>query len=51
MNIHDATETAYHNGYQQAVKDILAELKKVGIDEWRYPIIGDLKTEYLEGKK
>ena len=27
MNIHDATEIAYKNGYEQAVRDIFAEIE------------------------
>lgn len=32
----------------EVAKEIFAELKTVMIDEWRYPIIAELKKKYLE---
>ena len=32
MSIHDATEVAYKNGYQQAVKDILSSVEDLLVD-------------------
>lgn len=40
----------YNAGYRKAsdvAREILAELKKVMIDEYRYPIIAELKKKYL----
>ena len=36
MNIHDATEVSYKNGYRQALKDLLKELElnEEGGIEW-----------------
>ena len=43
----------YEADYRKAsevAKEIFAELKTVMIDEWRYPIIAELKKKYLEGE-
>ena len=43
----------YEAGYRKAsevAKEIFTELKTVMIDEWRYPIIAELKKKYLEGE-
>ena len=54
MNIHDATEIAYKNGYERGktdtAREIIGILKSAGIYEWRYPVIAELKNEYLEGE-
>ena len=43
----------YEADYRKAsevAKEIFAELKTVMIDEWRYPIIAELKKKYTEGE-
>ena len=43
----------YDAGYRLAsdvAREIFAELKTVMIDEWRYPIIAELKKKYTEGE-
>ena len=40
-------------GYRKAsdvAREIFEELKSAGLDEWRYPIIAQLKKKYTEGK-
>ena len=42
----------YKAGYRKSTdvaEEIFAELKKVMIDEYRYPIIAELKKKYTEG--
>lgn len=44
----------YDAGYRKAsdvAREIFADLKSVGIDEWRYPIIAELKKKYTEEGK
>ena len=55
MNKHDATETAYKNGYKQGKADCAREiidiLKSAGINKWRYPVIHDIENKYTESEK
>ena len=47
-------EHLYNAGYRKAedvAREMLADLKSVGIDEWRYPIIAELKKKYTESEK
>ena len=40
-------------GYRKAdevAREIIGILKSAGIDEWRYPVIAELKKKYTEGK-
>lgn len=44
----------YNAGYRKAdevAREIIDILKSVGIDEWRYPVIAELKKMYLEEVK
>ena len=44
----------FEKGYRKAsdvASEIIAILKSVGIDEWRYPVIAELKKMYLEEVK
>lgn len=41
-------ETAKATLRAEVAKEIFAELKTVMIDEWRYPIIAELKKKYTE---
>ena len=43
----------YNAGYRKAsevAEEIFAELKKVMIDEYRYPIIAELKKKYIQSE-
>ena len=33
----------------EVAEEIVAILKSVGIDEWRYPVIAEIKERYTEG--
>ena len=44
-----SAEVLYNAGYRkqsEVAREIFAELKKVMIDEYRYPIIAELKKKY-----
>lgn len=46
-------ENLYDKGYRKAsevAREIIDTLKSAGIDEWRYPVIAELKKMYLEDK-
>lgn len=52
MNIYDATEAAYNNGYKQGVKDLAERVKEKGFywdltSRKYYPCI-DLTHEYID---
>lgn len=53
MWVSDATiiaEAIYNEGYRKAsevAREIFAELKTVMMDEYRYPIIAELKKKYI----
>lgn len=59
MNIHDATEIAYKNGYNQAVRDIFEEIEQVLglflIDNHCAIVslveLAELKKKYSEGEE
>lgn len=59
MNAHDATEIAYKNGYEQAVRDIFAEIEEhasIVLDEYGFhdffkipcDEFAELEKKYLE---
>lgn len=44
----------YDNGYRKAedvAREIIDILKSAGIDEWRYPVIAEIKEKFTEGKR
>lgn len=44
----------YNAGYRLAsdvAEDIIKMLRAGGIDEWRYPIVADIKKKYTESEK
>ena len=52
----DQYDKGYINGYNakasEVAREIIDTLKSAGIDEWRYPVIAELKKKYIteEGK-
>lgn len=48
-----ASRMLYNAGYRKAsdvAEDIIRMLRAAGINEWRYPIVADIKKKYLEGE-
>ena len=48
------TNWLYYAGYRKAsevAEDIIRMLRAAGINEWRYPIVADIKKKYLEGEE
>ena len=46
------SEHLYDAGYRKSTEvaeDILRMLRAAGINEWRYPIVADIKKKYMEG--
>ena len=44
----------YTAGYRKAsevAEDIVRMLRAAGINEWRYPIVAEIKKKYLESEK
>lgn len=42
----------YDAGYRKSTEvaeDIVRMLRAAGINEWRYPIVADIKKKYMEG--
>jgi hypothetical protein len=45
---------AVNEGYRkvpEVAREIIDILKSAGIDEWRYPVIAELKKKYTESEK
>lgn len=54
MNEYDATETAFKNGYEKAVREIFEEINEECFDQFGYfdyEAFFKLKKKYTEGKK
>ena len=48
----DVAEALYNSGYRKVsdvAEDIIRMLRAAGINEWRYPIVADIKKKYTEG--
>ena len=46
------TNWLYTAGYRKSTEvaeDIIRMLRAAGINEWRYPIVADIKKKYMEG--
>ena len=46
-------EALYDAGYRKSTEvaeDIIRMLRAAGINEWRYPIVADIKKKYTEGE-
>ena len=44
----------YDKGYRKAsevAREIIDILKSAGVDEWRYPVIAEIKKKYTEEEK
>jgi hypothetical protein len=44
----------YNSGYRKAsevAEDIVRMLRAAGINEWRYPIVAEIKKKYTESEK
>lgn len=49
-----AAEKLIAKGYRKAsevAEDIIRMLRAAGINEWRYPIVADIKKKYTESEK
>ena len=57
MNIHDATEQAYKNGYKKAAEEIFEEIESLktiglyGFQLYHKRDIAELKKKYTEGNQ
>lgn len=52
VNTIGLTRELYDDGYRKAsevAEDIIRMLRAAGINEWRYPIVADIKKKYMEG--
>lgn len=53
VNTIGLTKELYDKGYRKAfevAEDIIGMLREVGITEWRYPIVADIKKKYTENE-